>query len=64
MPIRERVEAALQEAPYLMPWAFETAPASSENVEDGYLRKVCDIGDPYGGSYPRLTMLRPEFLAW
>lgn len=40
MPIRERVEVALQEAPYLMPWAFETAPASSENVEDGYLRKV------------------------
>jgi len=40
MPIRARVEAALQEAPYLMPWTFETAPASSENVEDGYLRKV------------------------
>jgi hypothetical protein len=40
MSIRGRVKAALQEAPYLMPWAFETAPASSENVEDGYLRKV------------------------
>lgn len=40
LAVRERVVATLGRAPFLLPWAFEMTPASSEAVGDGYLRKV------------------------
>jgi hypothetical protein len=39
-PIRAEVIAALDHASNVVPWAFETSPASSEPVVEGYLRKV------------------------
>lgn len=39
-PIRAEVIAALDHASNIVPWAFETSPASSEPVVEGYLRKV------------------------
>jgi hypothetical protein len=39
-PIRAEVIAALDHASNIVPWAFETSPASSEPVIEGYLRKV------------------------
>lgn len=39
-PIRAEVIAAFDRASNIVPWAFETSPASSEHVVDGYLRKV------------------------
>lgn len=38
--VRKRVVTALQAVPFLLPWAFEMTPASSEAVGDDYLRKV------------------------
>jgi hypothetical protein len=38
--IRAEVIAALDQASNIVPWAFETSPASSEDVVEGYLRKV------------------------
>jgi hypothetical protein len=40
LAVRKRVVAALGQAPFLLPWAFEMTPASSEAVGDDYLRKV------------------------
>lgn len=37
---RECVESTLSAAPYLLPWAFEHTPASSQNVDESYLTKV------------------------
>jgi len=37
---RDATVATLRAAPYLLPWAFEFTPASSEDVEEGYLRHV------------------------
>jgi hypothetical protein len=41
-PVRDAVISALDEASEIAPWAFETSPASSERVVEGYLRKVRD----------------------
>ena len=38
--VRKRVVATLRQAPFLLPWAFEMTPASSEPVGQDYLRKV------------------------
>lgn len=40
LAVRKRVVVALGQAPFLLPWAFEMTPASSEAVGDDYLRKV------------------------
>jgi hypothetical protein len=39
-PIRAEVIAAFDRASNIVPWAFESSPASSEHVVEGYLRKV------------------------
>jgi hypothetical protein len=39
-PVRKRVVATLGQAPFLLPWAYEMTPASSETVGDDYLRMV------------------------
>lgn len=39
-PVRDAVISALDEASEITPWAFETSPASSEDVVEGYLQKV------------------------
>lgn len=38
--VRKRVVAAMREAPFLLPWAFEMTPASSGEVVGDYLQKV------------------------
>lgn len=40
LAVRKRVVATLGQAPFLLPWAFEMTPASSEAVGEDYLRKV------------------------
>ncbi len=42
---RNRVRAVVDSYPFLKPWAFEKAPASTENLDDSYLRHVaeCDL---------------------
>lgn len=40
--IRREVVSAFDQVSGVLPWAFEMSPASSENVVDGYLRKVRD----------------------
>ena len=42
---RETVERAIRSISVARPWRFETAPASSQEVEESYLSKVreCDI---------------------
>jgi hypothetical protein len=40
LAVRKRIVATLGQAPFLLPWAFEMTPASSEAVGDDYLRKV------------------------
>jgi hypothetical protein len=37
---REETEHTIGHAPFLVPWVFEFTPASSEPVDEGYLRKV------------------------
>jgi len=39
-PARDRVVNTLAKAPYLLTWAFEYTPASSQNVDWSYLEKV------------------------
>jgi hypothetical protein len=40
LAVRSRVMATLGRAPFLLPWAFEMTPASSEPVGEDYLLKV------------------------
>jgi hypothetical protein len=37
---RARVESVLSTAPFLLTWAFENTPASSQDVDESYLEKV------------------------
>ncbi len=39
-PIRDRVISSIQQFNEFIPWTFEHTPASSEPVDQGYLRKV------------------------
>lgn len=39
-PARDRVVHVLDDAPFLLPWAFEYTPASSEDLDWSYLEKV------------------------
>jgi hypothetical protein len=39
-PVRREVVDAFEQISGVVPWAFEFSPASSEDVVDGYLRKV------------------------
>ena len=39
-PARDRVVSVLDSAPFLLSWAFEYTPASSQSVDRSYLEKV------------------------
>ena len=61
---RERVVARLDPFPFLAPWAFEFAPASSEPLNWSYLQKVrdCDLLIWVAGS--RTCVMNFVGLAW
>ena len=40
VPAREEARETLAAYPYIQPWLFEYVPGSSENVREGYLRRI------------------------